>query len=121
MPYQILRYIVFIQLFKKTRHIYYVIRHTTWSSVHPSPPILPCTWRMELKIVMNDHCKMLTKCCYFFGSSIYLSNNYGFFGLILSQVSDYRLLEASSFSYISHQILMQFCCLHWLSNTLHCI
>jgi hypothetical protein len=29
---------------------------------------LPCsdtTWRMELKIVMNDHCKLLTKCCYF--------------------------------------------------------
>jgi hypothetical protein len=23
------------------------------------------TWRMELKIVMNDHCKLLTKCCYF--------------------------------------------------------
>jgi hypothetical protein len=22
------------------------------------------TWRMELKIVMNDHCKLLTKCCY---------------------------------------------------------
>jgi hypothetical protein len=64
-PYQILIYIVFIQLFKKTGHIYYVIRYTTWSSVHPSPPILPCTWRMELKIVMNDHCKLLTKCCYF--------------------------------------------------------
>jgi hypothetical protein len=25
------------------------------------------TWRMELKIVMNDHCKLLTKCCYFLG------------------------------------------------------
>jgi hypothetical protein len=23
------------------------------------------TWRMELKIVMNDHCKLQTKCCYF--------------------------------------------------------
>ena len=23
------------------------------------------TWRMELKIVMNDYCKLLTKCCYF--------------------------------------------------------
>ena len=23
------------------------------------------TWRMELKIVMNDHYKLLTKCCYF--------------------------------------------------------
>jgi hypothetical protein len=23
------------------------------------------TWRMELEIVMNDHCKLLTKCCYF--------------------------------------------------------
>jgi hypothetical protein len=23
------------------------------------------TWRMELKIVMNNHCKLLTKCCYF--------------------------------------------------------
>jgi hypothetical protein len=23
------------------------------------------TWKMELKIVMNDHCKLLTKCCYF--------------------------------------------------------
>jgi hypothetical protein len=23
------------------------------------------TWRMELKIVMNDHCKLLTKCCHF--------------------------------------------------------
>jgi hypothetical protein len=23
------------------------------------------TWRMELKLVMNDHCKLLTKCCYF--------------------------------------------------------
>jgi hypothetical protein len=23
------------------------------------------TWRMELKIIMNDHCKLLIKCCYF--------------------------------------------------------
>ena len=23
------------------------------------------TWRMELKTVMIDHCKLLTKCCYF--------------------------------------------------------
>ena len=25
------------------------------------------TWRMELKIIMNDHCKLPTKCCYFLG------------------------------------------------------
>jgi hypothetical protein len=51
------------------------------------------TWRMELKIVMNDHCKLLTKCCYFLDR---LKIQDGLFNSILHVVSEKKIFEISA-------------------------